>query len=190
MDSLTREPAAPLARTRPRRWGIVLLCLLVLLGIGYTIWFWPGGSADQAARGRTANQPIPVLVAPAEQKDVPIYLDGLGTVQAFNTVTVKAMVDGPLNTVNFKEGQDVKRGDVLAQIDPRSYQAALDQAVAKQAQDAVKGIRTITPPTSLHWVGGSSASFVDQRDSILKHMPFALGLIGLDRRRRERARGL
>ena len=138
MDSLTREPAEPLTRTRPRRWVIVLLCLLVLLGIGYTIWFWPSGSADQAARNRTANQPIPVLVAPAEQKDVPIYLDGLGTVQAFNTVTVKAMVDGPLNTVNFKEGQDVKKGDVLAQIDPRTYQAALDQAVAKKAQDAAQ----------------------------------------------------
>ncbi len=76
-----------------------------------------------------------MLVATAEQKDVPIYLDALGTVQAFNTVTVKPMVDGPLNAVNFTEGQDVKKGDVLAQIDPRTYQAALDQATAKKAQD-------------------------------------------------------
>ena len=76
-----------------------------------------------------------MLVATAEQKDVPIYLDALGTVQAFNTVTVKPMVDGPLIEVNFIEGQDVKKGDVLAQIDPRTYQAALDQAVAKKAQD-------------------------------------------------------
>ena len=66
---------------------------------------------------------------------MPIYLDGLGTVQAFYTVTMKAMVDGPLVAVNFKEGQDVHKGDVLAQIDPRTYQAALDNAVAKKAQD-------------------------------------------------------
>jgi membrane fusion protein, multidrug efflux system len=135
MDSLTREPLDLTIRSRSRRWLMVLLCLLVVAGIGYAIWFWPAGSAGQAARNRNANQPIPVLVATAEQKDVPIYLDALGTVQAFNTVTVKPMVDGPLNTVNFTEGQDVKKGDLLAQIDPRTYQAALDQAVAKKAQD-------------------------------------------------------
>ncbi len=135
MDSLTREPVDLATRSRSRRWLMVALCLLVIAGIGYAIWFWPAGSGGQAGRNRNANQPIPVLVATAEQKDVPIYLDALGTVQAFNTVTVKAMVDGPLNTVNFTEGQDVKKGDVLAQIDPRTYQAALDQAVAKKAQD-------------------------------------------------------
>ena len=136
MDSLTREPPdLTTTRSRSRRWVMVVLCLLVVAGIGYAIWFWPAGSADHAARNRNANQPIPVLVATAETKDVPIYLDALGTVQAFNTVTVKPMVDGPLNAVNFKEGQDVKQGDVLAQIDPRTYQAALDQAVAKKAQD-------------------------------------------------------
>jgi membrane fusion protein, multidrug efflux system len=135
MDSLTREPADLMTRPRSRRWLMVVLCVLVIAGIGYAIWFWPAGSGDQATRNRNANQPIPVLVASAEQKDVPIYLDALGTVQAFNMVTVKAMVDGPLNVVNFTEGQEVKKGDVLAQIDPRTYQAALDQATAKKAQD-------------------------------------------------------
>jgi membrane fusion protein, multidrug efflux system len=135
MDSLTREPAELLTRTRSRRGLMAVLCLLVIAGIGLAIFFWPGGSANQAARNRNANQPIPVLVAPAEQKDVPIYLDALGTVQAFNTVTMKPMVDGPLLSVNFTEGQNVKKGDVLAQIDPRTYQAALDQASAKKAQD-------------------------------------------------------
>jgi multidrug efflux system membrane fusion protein len=135
MDSLTREPLDLTTRSRSRRWLMVLLCVLVVAGIGYAIWFWPAGTGGQAARNRNANQPIPVLVATAEQKDVPIYLDALGTVQAFNTVTVKPMVDGPLLSVNFKEGQDVKQGDVLAQIDPRTYQAAFDQAVAKKAQD-------------------------------------------------------
>jgi membrane fusion protein, multidrug efflux system len=135
MDSLTREPVDVLTRPRSRRWPMIVLCLLVAAGIGYAIWFWPSGSASKAARDRNANQPIPVLIAAAEQKDVPIYLEGLGTVQAFNTVTVKAMVDGPLNAVNFTEGQDVKKGDLLAQIDPRTYQAALDQAKGKKAQD-------------------------------------------------------
>jgi membrane fusion protein, multidrug efflux system len=135
MDSVTREPAELMTRPRSRRWLMALLCLLLVAGIGSLVWFWQGGAGDQAARNRNANQPIPVLVSPAEQKDVPIYLDALGTVQAFNTVTIKAMVDGPLNTVNFTEGQTVKKGDVLAQIDPRTYQAALEQATAKKAQD-------------------------------------------------------
>src|SRR2546426_1550610 len=68
-------------------------------------------------------------------KDVPVYLDGLGTVQAFNTVTIHTRVDGQLVKVAFTEGQDVNTGDLLAQIDPAPYQAALDQAAAKKAQD-------------------------------------------------------
>jgi len=76
-----------------------------------------------------------VVVATADRRDVPVYQDGLGTVQAYYTVTVHTMVDGPLLSVNFREGQAVHKGDVLAQIDPRSFQAALDQAVAKKAQD-------------------------------------------------------
>jgi multidrug efflux system membrane fusion protein len=76
-----------------------------------------------------------VLLAQSQRQDVPIYLDALGTVQASETVTVRSMVDGPLTDVDFKEGQEVKAGDVLARIDPRPYQAALDQAKAKKAQD-------------------------------------------------------
>jgi RND family efflux transporter, MFP subunit len=79
--------------------------------------------------------PVPVVAGKVEQKDVPIFLDGLGTVQAFNTVTVRARVDGELTQVLFKEGQEVKAGGVLAVVDPRPFQAALDQAVAKKAQD-------------------------------------------------------
>ncbi|MBO0710501.1 MAG: efflux RND transporter periplasmic adaptor subunit [Acetobacteraceae bacterium] len=114
---------------------MALLCLLVLAAIGYAIWFWPFGNARSGAQTANRNDAIPVLVATAATKDVPVYLDGLGTVQALNTVTVRAMVDGPLVEVRFKEGQDVAVGDVLARIDPRTYQAALDQAIAKKAQD-------------------------------------------------------
>jgi multidrug efflux system membrane fusion protein len=113
---------------------MVLLCLLVVAAIVYAIWFFPAAPPAKKLDA-TANQAIPVLIALAETRDMPIYQDGLGTVQAFNTVTMRAMVDGPLVSVNFKEGQAVHKGDVLAQIDPRTYQAALDNAVAKKAQD-------------------------------------------------------
>jgi multidrug efflux system membrane fusion protein len=134
MDTLTREPVRTHTQPRLRRWGMIALCLLVAVAIIYAIWFFPAASPP-AKHDANAGQPIPVLTVAAATKDVAIYLDGLGTVQAFYTVTMKAMVDGPLITVNFKEGQDVHKGDILAQIDPRTYQAALDNAVAKKAQD-------------------------------------------------------
>jgi membrane fusion protein, multidrug efflux system len=80
---------------------------------------------------------VPVVAGKVEQKDVPIYLDGLGTVQAFNTVAVHTRVDGALVQVNFSEGQDVKVGDLLVVVDPKPYQAALDQAKAQAALDQV-----------------------------------------------------
>jgi multidrug efflux system membrane fusion protein len=134
MDALTREPVQVRPIGRLRRWGMAGLCLLVVAAIIYAVWFFPA-TTPPVKRDPSAGLPIPVLTAAATTKDVPIYLDGLGTVQAFYTVTMKAMVDGPLVAVNFREGQDVRKGDVLAQIDPRTYQAALDNAVAKKAQD-------------------------------------------------------
>jgi membrane fusion protein, multidrug efflux system len=82
-----------------------------------------------------ALPPIPVVAAIAQVGDVPVYLTGLGTVQAYNTVTVHVRVDGTLDKVVFVEGQDVKAGQLLAQIDPRPYQAQLDQVVAAKARD-------------------------------------------------------
>jgi multidrug efflux system membrane fusion protein len=87
------------------------------------------------ATAPTPPQLIPVQVASAKREDVPIYLTGLGTVQAFNTVTVRSRVDGQLQQVLFTEGQMVKKGALLAVIDPRPFQAALDEATAKIAQD-------------------------------------------------------
>jgi multidrug efflux system membrane fusion protein len=134
MDVMTPDTVVTRSRSRTRRWVMLLPCLLVAAAIVWTIWFFPHGTQKSTDRNQ-AGQPIPVVTAEAQTKDVPIYLDGLGTVQAFYTVTIKPMVDGPLNAVNFQEGQDVRKGDVLAQIDPRTYQAALDSAVAKKAQD-------------------------------------------------------
>jgi len=88
-----------------------------------------------AADGAPAPPSIPVGVAKVQRQDVPIYVGGIGTVQAYNTVSIHPQVDGQLIKVGFKEGQDVRAGDLLAQIDPRAYSAALDQALAKKAQD-------------------------------------------------------
>ena len=140
MDSLTPDPIDRLSRPRHRprasrrRWPMAVLCLLVLAAIIATIWFWPPAK-DLAKRDKDANRPIPVLIATAGRQDMPIMLYGLGTVQASNTVTIKPMIDGPLLAVIFTEGQAVRKGDILAQIDPRPYQAALDLVTAKKAQD-------------------------------------------------------
>lgn len=92
------------------------------------------GGKRSGGGGRRGGQdgPVPVLVAAAGVADVPVYLRGVGAARALNTVTVKPQVDGKLIKVHFREGQDVKKGDLLAEIDPVTYQAALDQAVAKR----------------------------------------------------------
>lgn len=80
-------------------------------------------------------QAIPVTIAPASQRDVPIYYDALGTVQANNTVAIRTQVNGQLVSVDFRQGQDVRKGDVLARIDPAPFKAMLDEAVAKKGED-------------------------------------------------------
>jgi len=130
---------------------LVLLVLLAAGGGGAYYWYvLRDQPADQAAadappgapagrggrrRGGSDGTPIPVLAALSETRDVPVWLDGLGTVQAYNQVQVRAFVDGPLLEVRFREGQDVRAGDVLARIDPRPYQASLDAVMAKKQQD-------------------------------------------------------
>jgi multidrug efflux system membrane fusion protein len=108
-----------------------MLGCLVLIG-GWTLL---GGRSSKARGSAQAPPTIPVTVAQARTTDFAVYLNGLGTVQPYDTVTVRSRVDGEITDVAFKQGQLVKQGDVLARIDPRPYQAALDQATAKKAQD-------------------------------------------------------
>ena len=123
-----------------RRFFVIVLIVAVAGGGG---WYWythrtPSTPTQTTGGRRGANNPntvIPVLAVAAKKQDVAIYLDGLGTAQASATVTVKAQVDGKLIEMAFTEGQEVKAGQLLARIDPRAYQAALDQASAKKAQD-------------------------------------------------------
>ena len=86
-------------------------------------------------RAKGGDGPVPVIDAPARVADVPVHLNGVGTAKARNTVTVRPQVDGRIVAIKFREGQEVKRGDVLALIDPATYQAQLDQALAKKALD-------------------------------------------------------
>ena len=119
-----------------------VIVALVVIGVAAALWWQPWKQQQQQqqqqqrlARGARGDGPVPVIAALTRRADVPVYLDGVGTVRALNTVTVRPQVDGRLISINFKEGQHVDRGHVLARIDPVTYQAAYDQAVAKKAQD-------------------------------------------------------
>lgn len=107
---------------------------LAVLGVCGAAAFWYVRD-DKAAPAPAAPEAVPAEVAVASREDVPIYLFGLGTVEAFNTVTVRTQIDGELQKVLFTEGQTVKKGDLLAVIDPRPSQAVLDEARAKVVQD-------------------------------------------------------
>jgi multidrug efflux system membrane fusion protein len=119
-----------------RRSILTALVVLVLVGAAALWWQQPARQQQQrAGRGVGNDGPVPVIAALTKRSDVPVYLDGVGTIRALNTVTVRSQVDGKLLSVNYIEGQQVDRGYVLAKIDPTVYQAAYDQAVAKKALD-------------------------------------------------------
>ena len=142
-DTLKKEetrvsPGAPRgADGQPRQKHGWVWALVLLLVIGGAIYFYRAKAHGQAvAAAKQAGPPtISVSVVPVQTRDVPFYITGLGSVTAFNTVTVKSRVDGQLMKVNFKEGQFVHEGDVLAEIDPRPFQVALDQAQGQLAKD-------------------------------------------------------
>jgi multidrug efflux system membrane fusion protein len=116
--------------------GIVILCLLVVAGAVWLARHRAAGADNKGpGAGRMELPPVPVVAGTVAQKDMPIYLGGIANVQAFNTVTVRARMDGQVQKIAFTEGQDVRAGDLLAQIDPDPYRTALDQAVAKKGQD-------------------------------------------------------
>jgi len=120
-----------------RRSIATAIVALVLVGVAGAVWWQPARQQQQPRFGRGGGDdgPVPVVAALAKRSDVPVYLDGVGTIRALNTVTVRSQVDGKLLSVNYTEGQQVERGYVLAKIDPTTYQAAYDQAVAKKALD-------------------------------------------------------
>ncbi len=138
--------AASVAASSKSRWW---LGVLVLVAIAVGGWYYrnsrsAGCAADAAAPGAPSKgkggfsaggMVVPVVVATAQRGDLPVYFNGLGTVTAFNTVTVRSRVDGQLTSIAFKEGQFVHEGDLLAQIDPRPFQVQLAQALGQLAKD-------------------------------------------------------
>lgn len=127
-----------MTKSRTTRW---VLLAAALIALGYFGWarFHNAertAQADSAQKSAAAaRNAVPVTIAAVEKADFPVFLTGLGTVQGFNTVVVRTRVDGQIDKIAFKEGQLVNQGDLLAQIDPRPYQATLDQAKAKKQQD-------------------------------------------------------
>ncbi|HJT06010.1 MAG TPA: efflux RND transporter periplasmic adaptor subunit [Stellaceae bacterium] len=107
--------------------------VVVVAALGWAAYSYTGGG--HAAPSAPANPPVPITPGTAETRDMPIYVRGIGTVQAFNTVAVKSRVDGQIVKVDFTEGQEVKTGDPLFEIDPRPFQAALAQANAAKEKD-------------------------------------------------------
>jgi membrane fusion protein, multidrug efflux system len=127
--------------TLKRRITVLMIAAVVIAAV-VGVYYMPQWQQTLAAvskggrrGGPPASDPVPVLVAAARVADVPVYLDGVGTAKALNTVTVRSQVDGRIVDIYFTEGQDVPKGYVLAKIDPVTYQAAYDQTVAKKAQD-------------------------------------------------------
>jgi membrane fusion protein, multidrug efflux system len=131
-----RSGTGPAGKTVSRLIKLTAMSLIIA-AVGLLSWFVSAreGADSHSAQKVSQQRAVPVLAAVAEAKDVPIVVRGIGSVQAFNTVTVKSRVDGNIVKVAFVEGQYVKAGDLLIQIDPRPFQAQLEQAEANKAKD-------------------------------------------------------
>jgi len=128
-------PKQLLAKARSSKRRTLATVVVLVAGAAALYYVFSGPAVQQRGASRFGEGPVPVLATAVTRANVPVYFDAVGTVKALNTVTVRPQVDGKLLSVNFKEGDDVKKGDVLAKIDPVIYQAQLDQAAAKKAQD-------------------------------------------------------
>lgn len=154
------------------RWLILIITLLALLiaaGLGWRVY----GAPPPAKAGTGGPQPVPVVLATVARSDVPIWLTGIGSVQASSTVTIRPRVGGVLDEVAFSEGSLVQSGDVLARIDPRPYRAALAQAAAKKAQDeaqAANAKRELERIRELVASEAESQRALDQQESTLAQL--------------------
>jgi len=153
----------PSFKLRPTRWRL-LLAVVLLLAVGYGLW--RQFAHHDAQRAAAAPVSAPVHVALVERRDFPVVLNGLGTVQATNTVIVRSRVDGQIEKVTFEEGQMVHEGDVLVQIDAAPFEAALAQAVAKHAQDEASlnnAKQDLKRTSTLAAQGNATQQLLDQR---------------------------
>ena len=153
-------------KSRGRGFVMTLITLAILGGLGYFGWtVWHQQPQQANGRNQRPDLPVPVLAATPRIQDEPVYLDGVGAIRALNTVTVRSQVDGKLIAVKFTEGQDVKKGDVLGEIDPALYQATYDQAVAKKAQDEAQLANQRIDLTRYEQLAASNAGSKQQADT-------------------------
>ncbi len=161
---------------------------ILIVAAALVIWWHSfGGNGPQA----TAQMPapaVPVTAGTVTAQDVPVYLQGIGTVQAYNMVTVKTRVDGQIVKVDFKEGQEVKEGDPLFQIDPRPYQAALEQAQAAKQKDEAQLVGAkldLDRYSKLLGTGYQTRQSYDQQTALVAQLQAAIkGDQAADRQRR------
>lgn len=168
LDETAKAAGERLSGTRAasgrRRPLWIAITLLIVGGLAYLGWT----AFSQKKRDGSWERPdraVPVLAATARIQDVPVYLDGVGAVRALSTVTVRSQVNGKLIAVNFTEGQDVKKGDVLGEIEPVIYQAQYDQAVAKKAQDEAQLANMRLDLKRYEQLAASSAGSKQQADT-------------------------
>ena len=168
--------------------SLAALVLSAFICAGLTSCGKVASSASASHKHLQGAQTIPVSVATVEHRDLPVYLTGLGSVTAFNTVAVKSRVDGQLVQVAFREGQEVRKGDLLAVIDPRPYQVALDQAQATQLKDEAQlknAQLDLERYRGLVGAGVVSHQQVDTQDALVGQLE---GTVGADRAAIENAR--
>jgi multidrug efflux system membrane fusion protein len=167
-NEIMTSQVAPARVEQPKatRWVLGAIGLIALIGAGLFVRGRKGTSGQAAPVGSAEARPIPVVIAVAEKRDVPVFLDGLGNAVPLITVTVRPQVDGPLTAVLFQEGQHVKKGDVLARIDPRPFTIALHQAQAALARDQAQAKNAkvnLTRYTALHDQGLASQEQLDDQ---------------------------
>jgi len=168
---MSDTPLTTPAKQQPRQWllGLMLLGLLALL----LWWFWPTPSAPQTGGRWRDGGPVPVRVAPAAQGDFRVQLKALGTVNAYNTVHIRSRVEGELVKLLFSEGQQVEAGQLLAQIDPRAYRIALQQAegALQQQQAQLTGAeRDLARYRGLHAEQSIARQTLDSQEALVNQL--------------------
>lgn len=152
------------------KFRLIIILLLLVAGAFVFTKFRPGSGRGKESEGKGASGPkaVPVTVTDVQKRDVPIWLSGLGTVEAYNKVTIRPQVNGALDEINFTEGQTVKEGDIIARIDPRPYESLLAQAQAKVAQSDAQVLsakQDLSRTAKLVETGAESRQLFDQLEA-------------------------
>jgi len=151
-----------------------LLTVVLVGGVGFAL-MWRSASKSSAAP--PASPPVPIVAGTVAQHDVPIYLTGVGTVVAYNTVVVRSQIQGQLVSIDFTEGQTVQAGDLLAQIDPRPYQAQIDQLTANRDRDQAQltnALANLDRYTSLAQKGDATPQLLDTQKAQVSQLQNAI----------------